>query len=98
MVVSVFVELSIVIIIAVIVAGIMRLLRQPLVIGYILTGIIVSPYFFNIVTPTDAIATFAQIGIALLLFMVGLNLNPRISYPDGYIINSSWNRFCYFST
>jgi len=85
MVVSVFVELSIVIIIAVIVAGIMRLLRQPLVIGYILTGIIVSPYFFNIVTPTDAIATFAQIGIALLLFMVGLNLNPRIIKDVGKV-------------
>jgi len=85
MAISIFIELSIVILIAVVVAGIMRLLRQPLVIGYILTGIIVSPYFLNIVTSTDAIATFAQIGIVLLLFMVGLNLNPRIIKDVGKV-------------
>ena len=85
MAVGVFVELSIVIIIAVAVAGIMRLLKQPLIIGYILTGIIVSPYFLNIIKSTDAIATFAQIGIVLLLFMVGLNLNPKIIKDVGKV-------------
>ncbi len=85
MAISIFVELSIIIIIAVVVTGIMRLLKQPLIIGYILTGIIVSPYFLNIVKSTDAIATFAQIGVALLLFMVGLNLNPRIIKDVGKV-------------
>ncbi|MBW2966591.1 cation:proton antiporter [Candidatus Woesearchaeota archaeon] len=85
MAISIFVELSIIIIIAVVIAGIMRLLKQPLIIGYILTGIIVSPYFLNIVKSTDAIATFAQIGVALLLFMVGLNLNPRIIKDVGKV-------------
>ncbi len=85
MAISIFIELSIVIIIAVVIAGIMRLLKQPLIIGYILTGIIVSPYFLNIVKSTDAIATFAQIGVALLLFMVGLNLNPRIIKDVGKV-------------
>ncbi|MFC2016584.1 cation:proton antiporter [Chloroflexota bacterium] len=85
MAVSVFVELSIVIMIAVVVAGIMRLLRQPLVIGYILTGIIVSPYFLNVVKSTDDFTTFAHIGIALLLFMVGLNLNLRIIKDVGKV-------------
>jgi len=77
MAITIFVELSIIIIIAVAITAIMRLLKQPLIIGYILTGVIVSPYFLNIVKSTEAIATFAQIGIALLLFMVGLNLNPK---------------------
>ncbi|MFH0868328.1 MAG: cation:proton antiporter [Candidatus Woesearchaeota archaeon] len=85
MAISVFIELSIIIIIAVVVAGIMRLLRQPLIIGYILTGIIVSPYFLDIVKSTDAFATFAHIGIALLLFMVGLNLSPRIIKDVGKV-------------
>ena len=75
---SVFVELSIIIVIATVIAGIMRLLRQPLIIGYILTGVLVSPYFLNVVQSTDDITTFAHIGIALLLFMVGLNMNPSI--------------------
>jgi Kef-type K+ transport system membrane component KefB/Trk K+ transport system NAD-binding subunit len=85
MITSIFVELSIVIIIAVVIAGIMRLLKQPLIIGYILTGIIVSPYFLDIVQSTDAMATFAQIGIALLLFMVGLKLNPKIIKDVGKV-------------
>jgi Kef-type K+ transport system membrane component KefB/Trk K+ transport system NAD-binding subunit len=85
MAISIFIELSIVILIAVVVAGIVRLLRQPLIIGYILTGIIVSPYFLNIVKSTDAIATFAQIGMVLLLFMVGLNLNPKIIKDVGKV-------------
>ncbi len=85
MAISIFIELSIIIIIAVVVAGIMRLLKQPLIIGYILTGIIVSPYFLNIVKSTDAIATFSHIGVALLLFMVGLNLNPKIIKDVGKV-------------
>ncbi len=78
MIENVFVELSIIIVIATIICGVMRLLRQPLIIGYILTGVIVSPYFLNIVRSTDDITTFAHIGIALLLFMVGLNMNPSM--------------------
>ena len=85
MAIGVFVELSVIIIIAVAVGWIMRLLRQPLVIGYILTGIIVSPHFLNIVSSTEAIATFAHIGIAFLLFVVGLNLNPRIIKDVGKV-------------
>ncbi len=75
---NVFVELSIIIFIAVVVVSIVRLLKQPLIIGYILTGIIVSPSLLNIVQSQDAITTFAQIGVALLLFMVGLNMNPAM--------------------
>ena len=85
MAIDIFVELSVIIIIAVAVGWIMRLLRQPLVIGYILTGIIVSPNFLNIVSSTEAIATFAHIGIAFLLFVVGLNLNPRIIKDVGKV-------------
>ncbi len=72
-----FIQLGIIILIAILSATVMQLLRQPLIIGYILTGIIISPYGLGIVDSADAITTFAQIGVALLLFMVGLNLNPR---------------------
>jgi Kef-type K+ transport system membrane component KefB/Trk K+ transport system NAD-binding subunit len=75
---NVFIELSIIIFVAIVVVSIVKLLRQPVIIGYILTGIIVSPYFLDVVHSQDAIATFAQIGVALLLFMVGLNMNPRM--------------------
>ena len=82
---SVFIELSTIIVIAVVVSYITRLLKQPLIIGYIGSGILVSPYFLNIVSSTDAISTFSQIGVALLLFMVGLNLNPKMVKDVGKV-------------
>ena len=71
-----FVEFSIIVLIAVVCAGVMKLLRQPLIIGYILAGIIISPYALDIFSSADSVSTLAQVGVALLLFMVGLNLNP----------------------
>lgn len=73
-----FVELAIITITAVAIIGLMRLLRQPLIIGYILTGILLGPYFLNIAASGETIRVFSKIGVALLLFMVGLNLNPRV--------------------
>ena len=80
-----FIELGIVLLIALIVTGIMRALKQPLIIGYILTGIIISPPLLNIVKMADQVATFAQVGVALLLFLVGLNLNPKIVKEVGKV-------------
>ena len=78
MIESVFIELSVVIIIAVIISGILRFFKQPLIIGYIVTGIIAGPLFFNIVKSTDMVATLSHFGIVFLLFIAGLSLNPRV--------------------
>ena len=82
---EIFIELSIIIGITVLIAGIMKVLRQPLIIGYILTGIIVSPYFLDIVQSTETIKVFSQIGIALLLFIVGLSLSPKVIKEVGKV-------------
>lgn len=82
---NLFTELSVIIFVAIIVVSIIKLLKQPMIIGYILTGIIVSPYFLDVVHSGDAIATFAQIGVALLLFMVGLSMNPSIIKDVGKV-------------
>ncbi|GMU74322.1 MAG: potassium efflux system protein [Candidatus Campbellbacteria bacterium] len=73
-----FAELSIIIVIATVVSVIMRLLRQPLVVGYILTGVIVGPYALHLLSSTEYIELFSKIGIAILLFIVGLSLNPTV--------------------
>lgn len=82
---SIFVQLSVIVLFAVIVSGIMRLLKQPLLIGYIVTGIIAGPYLFNIVGDNLLFETFSQIGVALLLFMVGLHLNPKVIKDVGIV-------------
>src|SRR5581483_5396080 len=55
----------------------MRLLRQPLILGYILTGILVGPAAFNLIH-LDTFDAFANIGIALLLFIIGLGMNIAV--------------------
>lgn len=75
---SVFTQISLVIAVAAVVALIMRTLRQPLILGYILTGILVGPSVLDIVHAKDEFETFAEIGIALLLFIIGLGLNAGV--------------------
>ncbi|MCA9309513.1 cation:proton antiporter [Candidatus Saccharibacteria bacterium] len=74
---SLFGELSIIIGITVLVASVMRLLKQPLLISYILAGILAGP-IFGIVKNAETLEGFSKIGIALLLFIVGLGLNPKV--------------------
>ncbi|OVE75134.1 sodium:proton exchanger [archaeon D22] len=85
MALNTFLEVGLIIILAAIVAGVMQALKQPLIIGYILTGIFVSPYFLNLSESTSIISTFSHIGISLLLFIVGLNLNLKILKDVGKV-------------
>jgi Kef-type K+ transport system membrane component KefB/Trk K+ transport system NAD-binding subunit len=85
MIESVFIELSTIIIIAVVVSGAMKLLKQPLIIGYIITGIIAGPLLLNIVRSTDMVAIFSQLGIVFLLFIAGLSLNPKLMKKVGKV-------------
>jgi Kef-type K+ transport system membrane component KefB len=78
MVVSIFVELGLIIIFSTILAGILKMLKQPILIGYIISGILLGPLIFNIIQASDVVNLFSHLGIAFLLFIVGLHLNPRI--------------------
>lgn len=80
-----FTELSILIVIATTVAVVMRLLRQPLIIGHIITGLIVGPLFLDIIQSSETVAFLGQIGIAILLFLVGLHLNPEVFRQFGRV-------------
>ncbi len=70
-----FTQISLVLAITAVVAVIMRLLRQPLIMSYIITGIIVGPSVLNLVHNNDVFHAFAELGITLLLFIIGLGLN-----------------------
>ncbi|MFO0882152.1 MAG: cation:proton antiporter [Candidatus Saccharimonadales bacterium] len=82
---NIFTELSIVIAIGAVISLVMRLIKQPLIIGYILTGIVVGPSVLHIVKNESTINVFASIGIALLLFIIGLGLNPRVIKEVGKV-------------
>src|SRR3989344_3642474 len=73
---SLFAELSIIIGVAFGVSVIMTIMRQPLIIGYIITGLIVGPMIAGSLSP-DTFNLFSEIGVAILLFTVGINLSPH---------------------
>lgn len=75
---SVFTGLSLIIVIGAVVALIMRIIGQPLTISYIITGVLVGPAVLNIANSPDTLTLFSEIGISLLLFIIGLGLNPNM--------------------
>ncbi|MCX8082615.1 MAG: cation:proton antiporter [bacterium] len=71
-------QFSILILIVLLVSFIIRLLKQPLIIGYIISGLLAGPSFLNLIQDTTLINTFSEFGISFLLFLIGLNLSPSI--------------------
>ena len=82
---TIFAELSLIIAIAAGVSLIMRLIRQPLIIGHIITGIIVGPSILHLIKSPQTIDAFSSIGIALLLFIIGLGLNLKVIREVGKV-------------
>src|SRR5258706_15818577 len=46
------------------------------VLGYLIAGTLIGPWGLALVTAPEAILDFAEFGVVLLLFLVGLDLNP----------------------
>ena len=53
-------------------------LRQPLILAYIFVGILVGPAILGWVTARDQVDLLARLGIAMLLFVVGLKLDLHL--------------------
>jgi len=82
---QIFIHLSLIILIVFVISFIMRLLKQPQIIGYIISGIIIGPFFLDFIPAGDTLLVFSEIGISFLLFIVGLHLNPKIIREVGKI-------------
>lgn len=65
---------------------VMQRLHQPLILGYILAGIILGPYTGGMtITEVHDIELLAEIGVALLLFALGLEFSLKDLKPVKYI-------------
>ncbi|MFY9964585.1 MAG: cation:proton antiporter [Nitrososphaeraceae archaeon] len=66
-------DFAVIMIVAAIMLGITYKLRQPMVLGYILAGMMIGPYTppFSLIHDLDTVNVFAEIGIVMLLFIVG---------------------------
>jgi len=62
---------------AVIAVPVARRLGLGSVLGYLVAGIVVGPWGLQLITDVEAILHFSEFGVVLLLFVIGLELNPR---------------------
>ncbi|EPL7050907.1 glutathione-regulated potassium-efflux system protein KefC [Enterobacter hormaechei] len=47
------------------------------VLGYLIAGCVIGPWGFRLVTDAESILHFAEIGVVLMLFVIGLELDPQ---------------------
>ena len=80
-----FFEFAIILALAAVLGGIGQLLKQPLIVMFIALGILVGPGVLDVVQSEENIHLLAEIGIAILLFIVGLKLDLRLIKSTGKI-------------
>src|SRR3989338_9061877 len=88
---NIFFDIGVIIIIATLFAYIAKLMKQPLIPAYVVTGLVAGPVL-GLITNKEVIINMSEIGIAFLLFLVGMEINIKklkdvglISYLGGLI-------------
>ncbi|MBU0457214.1 MAG: cation:proton antiporter [Nanoarchaeota archaeon] len=71
-----FLQLGLVVIGAAVLAFGLRLLKQPQILAYVFAGILITPVF-KLITNTSVIESMSIIGIAFLLFIVGIEMDIK---------------------
>ncbi len=82
---TVFAEIGVLIGVATVIALLMRVLRQPLIVGHIITGFLVGQFALGLFKNIETLQLFSELGISFLLFSVGLSLNPKILREYGWV-------------
>ncbi|MCF7834616.1 cation:proton antiporter [Candidatus Gracilibacteria bacterium] len=75
---NIFIGLSIIIGAVLLSLRVMKIFKQPMIIGYIIAGTLISIFLPNLLHDNASFESFASIGVSFLLFMVGMELNPVI--------------------
>jgi Kef-type K+ transport system membrane component KefB len=83
---SLVTDIAICIIAAWVVAVVSQVARQPLLLAYLVAGFAVGPNGFKWVTNPDSIQTISEIGLSLLLFMIGLEIDLKKMLSAGRVI------------
>ncbi|SDB30888.1 cation:proton antiporter [Bauldia litoralis] len=52
--------------------------RQPPIVGYILAGVVLGPTGFGLVENAGSITVLAELGVIMLLFLIGMELSVRV--------------------
>lgn len=74
---NVFTEIALLLGISSLVGALCLKFRQPLIMAFIAVGVIVGPAGLGLLTASHEVELLSELGIALLLFVVGLKLDPH---------------------
>ncbi|MCD6591334.1 MAG: cation:proton antiporter [Candidatus Aenigmarchaeota archaeon] len=78
-------DIGILIIVSAALAYIARALKQPIIIAYVVAGLIIGPMGLGIITNPEEISLMSELGIIFLLFSVGLEIDFRKFKSVGFI-------------
>lgn len=68
-------DLGVIFVLAIVVLLIFHRLRLPVVMGYLITGVLCGPYGLGLVQSYTEVEVLAEVGVALLLFVIGMELS-----------------------
>jgi Kef-type K+ transport system membrane component KefB len=69
-----------------VVAVVSQIARLPLLLAYLVAGFAIGPQAFKVITSVNDIETISEIGLSLLLFMVGLEIDLKKMLSAGRVI------------
>jgi len=75
---SAFGEVATLLVLAALVGLVGMILRQPLIVSFIAVGLIAGPSALGIVRSNDQIRLLSELGVAVLLFLVGIKLDVKL--------------------
>lgn len=77
-------DIGIAIIASTVIGFITHKLKQPIILGYLITGALVGPQIgFGLISEAESIEIISEIGLILLLFIIGLEMNPQKLLSSG---------------
>jgi Kef-type K+ transport system membrane component KefB len=82
---SEFGQIALILLVAAVAGYLAHLARQPVLVAYILVGILLGPAVFGFVADDAVIEGLAKVGIAILLFLVGLKLDIGLIKSTGLV-------------
>ncbi|MEZ5866641.1 MAG: cation:proton antiporter [Geminicoccaceae bacterium] len=82
---SVFGEVATLLVMAAVIGFLGLMLRQPLIVSFIAVGLVAGPSALDVVRSGEQIALLSELGIAVLLFLVGIKLDVKLIRSLGWV-------------
>ncbi len=76
-------ELSVLLILVLAIGLVLKKLGQPLILAYLLVGIVLGPYGAGLIQNHDAFDLLSHVGVTMLLYIIGLHLSPQTLKNQG---------------